>query len=102
DVRRPTSTPRSHIQSLLEKPRLKLEAWASARLGVSTTPTTTVPERLAPDSSGPSQCSGISAKKSRKPTPALASAAAPTPATSGAGARTTVSGPGSGEEEARV
>src|SRR5439155_1716766 len=76
DVLRPTSKPRSQIQSLRENPRLKLEAWARARLGVSITPTITVPERLAPDSRGPSQCSGISHVNKRKPAPALGSAAA--------------------------
>src|SRR5205814_10338570 len=102
DVLRPTSKPRSQIQSLRENPRLKLEAWARARLGVSITPTITVPERLAPDSRGPSQCSGISHINRRKPAPALASVAAASPAISGAGARTTVSEPSSGEKEVSV
>src|SRR5207253_2897964 len=64
----------------------------------STTPTSTVPERLAPDSSGPSQCSGTPPNMRMKPAPARASVAAASPATSGAGARTTVSAPGSGEK----
>src|ERR1700682_3832038 len=98
DARSPTSCPRSQIHSVLEKPTLRLEACANARPGASTTPTSTVPERLAPDSSGPNQCSGTSPIKRMKPAPALASAAAASPARSGAGALTTVSAPSSGEK----
>src|SRR5438270_3226874 len=92
------STPRSHTHSLRAKATLKLDACASERSGCSTTSTTTVPDLFAPDSSGPSQCSGTSLITRTKPAPARASAAADSPATSGAGARTTVSAPSSGEK----
>ena len=78
------------------------EAWAKARLGESTTPTTTAPERLAPDSSGPSHGSGTSPIKRMKPAPARASVEAASPAASGVGGRTTVTGPTSGSKGRRL
>ena len=94
----PTSCPRSQTQPVRENPRLRLEAWANARPGASITPTSTVPERLAPASSGPSQGSGISPINRTKPAPALASAEAASPADSGPGGRNKVSEPKSGSK----